>query len=85
MKMFMLLNINEKHHLKKMFVGSTLCVITFTSNSICYEEVTTHTLHVFPLANIHVEEACEQATHYCNSGSQIVKILDPDITTLQNV
>jgi len=66
-------------------VGSAFCVITCTSNYPGYEEVATQTLHVFLLANLQVEKACEQATHYHNSGSQIRKSLGTDIFTLENV
>ena len=45
----------------------------------------TQTLHVFLLANLQVEKACEQATHYHNSGSKIRKSLGTDIFTLENV
>jgi hypothetical protein len=71
----------EKH----LSVGSAFYVITCNSNSPGCEEAATQTLQVLPLANLQAEKACDQAIHYHNSGSQIVKALGTDVVTLQNV
>ena len=42
-------------------------------------------LQVLPLTNLQVENSCDQAIYYHNSGSQIVKSLGTDFVTLQNV
>ena len=43
------------------------------------------TLQVLTLANLQDEKSCDQAIYYHNSRSQIVKSLDTDFVTLQNV